>query len=320
MDDAPHAPAGMPRAVLVADDDPDLRDILRSILEGIGLTVREAADGQEALQAVRTHRPDLVILDYMMPELTGPEVCDQLKQDLLLRHIPVVMLTGKSELRDKVAGITAGADDYLVKPFEPQELIARVQMVLRRTERDLDANPLTKLPGNRSIQRELERRIASGQLFGVCYLDLNRFKAFNDHYGFQRGDDVIRRTALILLEAVKQHGTPHDFIGHIGGDDFILITNLDRSETVCEAVIRAFDAAAPTWHDREDQARGYLLHTDRKGQEMKLPLLSIAIALMTNEQQQNVTPESIARTGAELKAYAKQFERSHFVRQRRRTM
>ena len=117
--------------VLIADDDPDLRDILRSILEGAGFSVVETADGAAALQSIRAQPVDMAILDYMMPGLTGPQVCEQLKQDLLLRHLPVIMLTGKSDLQDKVYGITAGADDYLVKPFEPQELLARVAMVLR---------------------------------------------------------------------------------------------------------------------------------------------------------------------------------------------
>jgi diguanylate cyclase (GGDEF)-like protein len=249
--------------------------------------------------------------------MTGLQVCEQLKRDLLLRYVPIIMLTGKSELQDKVTGIFAGADDYLVKPFEAQELLARVQMVLRRTVRDLDANPLTRLPGNISIQREVERRMATRELFAVCYLDLNRFKAFNDHYGFKRGDEVIQRTALLLLQVSKTDGTLQDFIGHIGGDDFILITTADRADAVCDQIIRQFDAMVPHLYDEEDRARGYLLHKDRKGQEVKTPILSIAIALVTNERHALEQLEQIAKIGAELKAYAKQFERSLYVRERR---
>lgn len=305
--------------VLVADDDPDLRDILRSILESAGFGVRDAADGQLAIEEVRAHPPDLVILDYMMPRMTGPEVCEQLKRDLLLRHLPIIMLTGKSELQDKVNGINAGADDYLVKPFEPQELLARVQMVLRRTARDLEANPLTKLPGNMSIQRELERHLASGSAFATCYIDLNRFKAYNDHYGFKRGDDVIVQTAKLLLELSKTHGGPSDFVGHIGGDDFIVITTAERAEPLCEALVRGFDALVPSLYDEDDRSRGYLLHTDRKGQTIQLPLLSISIALVSSEGHILTHPGQIAKIGAELKAYAKQFERSIYVKERRQT-
>ena len=305
------------KTILIADDDPDLRDILRSVFEPSGFTVKEADNGRHALETVRSQPPDLVILDYMMPEMTGPQVCEQLKQDLLLRHIPVIMLTGKSEVQDKVYGIDAGADDYLVKPFEPSELLARVKMVLRRASRDLEANPLTRLPGNISIQRELERRIASGEKYGVGYVDLDRFKSFNDHYGFKRGDEVIQKTADVLLETSKTLGGPGDFVGHIGGDDFIVITSADRADTLCEGIVRNFDAMARQLYDEEDRTRGYLLHTDRKGQEVKIPLLSVSIALVTNAAQALTHPGQIAKIGAELKAYAKQFDRSIYVKERR---
>ena len=309
---------GAPR-ILIADDDADLREILRAVLEPAGYAVSEASDGECALRLVQEAPPDLVILDYMMPRLSGPQVCERLRRDLLLRHLPVIMLTGKAEVQDKVHGINAGADDYLVKPFEPKELLARVQMVLRRTHQGLDANPLTKLPGNVAIQQELERRIASAEPLAVGYLDLNQFKAFNDHYGFKRGDEVIQRTAALLIEASKRHGDSTEFVGHIGGDDFLLITTPERATPLCEAIVKAFDAMAPQLYDEAHRARGYLLHTDRKGQSISVPLLSIAIALITNEEHRFSHPGEIATLGAELKAYAKQFERSTYVRERRKT-
>lgn len=305
------------KTILVVDDDPDLRDILRSILEPDAFTVNEAENGEAALQVVHARPPDLVILDHTMPGLTGFQVCERLKQDTLLRHVPVIMLTGKGEVQDKVHGINAGADDYLVKPFEPQELLARVRMVLRRTAQDLEANPLTKLPGNLSILRELENRIASGQLFAVCYLDLNRFKSFNDHYGFKRGDDVIQRTAAILLDAVRVHGSPTDFVGHIGGDDFVIVTGADHAEPLCQAIVHEFDAMVPTLYDEEDRRRGYFLHTDRTGQKSQIPLLSISVVSVTNQEQPLTHPGQIAKISAELKAYAKQSERSTYVKERR---
>ena len=304
--------------ILVADDDPDLRDILRSILEPQGFVVTEAENGELALQAIQSSAPDLVIIDYMMPRMTGPQVCERLRQDALLRHLPVIMLTGKSETQDKVLGLNAGVDDYLVKPFEPQELLARVHMVLRRTSQSLDANPLTRLPGNITIQRELERRLASGESIAVCYADLDRFKSFNDHYGFKRGDEVITRTADILLKTSKAAGSPTDFVGHIGGDDFIVITTAERAVPLCEIVIRDFDAMAATLYDEADWQRGYLLHVDRKGQTVKIPLLSISIALVTNEEHPLTHPGQVATLGAELKAYAKQFDRSIYVKERRK--
>lgn len=305
------------KTILIADDDPDLRDILRSILEPAGFAVTEAADGALTLQAVRAHPPDLVILDWMMPNVTGLEVCERLKQDTLLRHVPVIMLTGKGEIHEKVHGINAGADDFLVKPFEPQELLARIQMVLRRTAQELEANPLTKLPGNLSIQQELEKRIASGERFAVCYVDLNHFKGFNDHYGFKRGDEVIERTAKLLLAVARAHGGPTDFVGHIGGDDFLIITSVACAEGVCQAIVREFDAMAPQFHNEQERAVGYFLHPDRKGHELKIPLLSVAVVSVTNAERPFSHPGEIAKISAELKAYAKRSDRSTFLKERR---
>ncbi len=163
--------------ILVVDDDPDIRDILKLTLSEENYEVIEANDGEEALKAIATKSPDLVLLDYKIPKIDGRAVCRQVKKDLLLRHLPIIMVTGKGDTNDKVGGIDAGADDYIVKPFEPKEFLARIRMILRRTERDLEANPLTRLPGNVSILNELKRRLDSQAFFAACYLDLDKFKA-----------------------------------------------------------------------------------------------------------------------------------------------
>jgi len=308
----------LPVTILVTDDDPDLRDILRSILEPAGFQVLEAGDGHAALETIHTHHPQLLILDYNMPRLDGPQVCRVLKQDVLLRHLPIIMLTGRGETQDKVLGLEAGADDYLVKPFEPQELLARVRMVLRRTSQELEANPLTKLPGNVSIQREIEGRLASASPLAVCYADLDRFKAFNDHYGFARGDEAIKLTAQILLEASKMCGTVTDFVGHIGGDDFVLTTTPDCAEAVCQHIIERFDTTILRLYDEADQIKGYLSHADRQGQPVKVGLLTISIAIVTNTERRLIHVAQIAEIGAELKSYAKRFNQSIYVRDRRK--
>ena len=200
--------------ILIADDDSDILDVIRITLEAEGYEVIEAHDGQEAVNMIKKSTPDLLITDFKMPKICGDEVCRILKQDILIQHMPIIMLTGKGEITDKIYGINAGADDYMVKPFEPQELVARVKMVLRRTARDLDANPLTRLPGNVSIINELRIRITKNELFAVCYVDLDKFKAFNDKYGFEKGDEVIKNTARILISSAQEKGTP---LCHIEG-------------------------------------------------------------------------------------------------------
>ena len=185
--------------ILIIDDDPDIRDVLNLSLSE-HYTIAAASNGKEGLEMIKSKIPDLIITDYNMPVMNGVEFCRHLRQDILLRHLPVIMLTGKGETKDMVAGIESGADDYLIKPFEPDTLLARIRMILKRTIRSLDANPLTHLPGNSSIMEEIQARIDSGKLFAVGYTDLDKFKIYNDKYGFERGDEIIRATARILIE------------------------------------------------------------------------------------------------------------------------
>lgn len=300
--------------ILLVDDEPDIRDVLKITLECEGFDIIEAKDGIEGLEKVHKHSPDLVILDYKMPRMDGHEVCQILKKDILLRHMPIIMLTGKGETQDKIKGINAGADDYIVKPFEPQELVARIKMITRRSIRDLDANPLSRLPGNVTIMTELEAAIAGGKPFAVCYLDLDKFKSFNDTYGFEHGDDVIRETARIILNAVQEVGNRDDFVGHIGGDDFVFLTELDKSEAISNKIINDFDKIAPSFYNQEDRQRGYIIAKDRQGNVNQIPLISISIGIVTNEFRKISHVAEIGEIGAELKKLAKSKQKSNFVR------
>jgi diguanylate cyclase (GGDEF)-like protein len=303
--------------LLIVDDDPDIRDVLRLTLEGENYEVMEAANGEEALKAIASKAPDLVLVDYQMPIMNGLEVCRTVKKDILLRHLPVIMVTGKGEVNDKVDDLDAGADDYVVKPFEPKELLARIRMVLRRTEIDLEANPLTRLPGNVSILSELSRRLESGKPFAVCYLDLDKFKAYNDTYGFEHGDDVIRETARILIRVTQEKGTSDDFVGHIGGDDYVIVTMPQRVDDLCQAVIEQFEKTAPLFYNETDRKNGFIMAHDRKGNEVKVPLLSISIGVVSNEYRKIDHVAQIGEIGAELKAFAKRLERSNYIKDQR---
>jgi diguanylate cyclase (GGDEF)-like protein len=304
--------------ILVVDDEEDIRDVLRITLEGEGYEVLEATNGEEGLRMINTRAPDLVLLDYKMPKMTGLEVCATIKKDLLLRHLPVLMVTGKGEINDKIDGIDAGADDYIVKPFEPKELLARIRMVIRRSVRDLEANPLTRLPGNVSILNELSQRLESKGVFAVCYIDMDKFKAYNDTYGFEHGDEVIKETARILIRSVQENGAADDFIGHIGGDDFVVVTEIERAEKISGRIIELFDQAVPGFYNTTDRSQGYILAKDRQGQEKKIPLLSVSIGIVTNRLRKIDHVAQIGEIGAELKKFAKNLEKSNFVMDQRK--
>ena len=303
--------------ILVVDDEPDIRDVLRLTLEAEGYEVHEAADGEEGLRQVQKVSPHLVLLDYKMPKMAGPEVCKTLRKDILLQSLPIILLTSKGESSDKVEGINAGADDYVTKPFDPPELLARVRMILRRTSRSLDANPLTKLPGNVSIIEEIQARVDTGNPMAVCYGDLDNFKAFNDKYGFERGDEALKMTARILLIAMREQGTPADFLGHIGGDDFVLITTPPKVEPLCRKIVTELARTAASLYDEEDLRRGTIESKDRDGKTRNFPLLTISIGVVTNEQRPIKHVAEVAELGAELKHWAKTHGGNRWVKDRR---
>ena len=305
--------------ILLVDDDPDILDVLEITLSEENYELIKVMDGEEALKIIKSKPLDLVLLDYAMPKMNGRQVCLEVKKDILLRHLPIIMVTGKGEIKDKVGGIDAGADDYIVKPFEPKELLARIRMILRRTERDLEANPLSRLPGNVSILNELSLRVESKAIFSVCYLDLDKFKAYNDKYGFEHGDEVIRETARILIQVTQQVGSPNDFIGHIGGDDFVIITIPQAVDKICQKIIDDFEKIAPSFYNETDRKNGYIMAFDRKGVEQKIPLLSMSIGVVSNEYRKIEHVAQIGEIGAELKSLAKKLERSNFTKDQRKS-
>jgi diguanylate cyclase (GGDEF)-like protein len=289
--------------ILVADDEDAMVAMLRDALQTVQYEVVVAHNGEEAVEKLRQTPPDLVLLDVRMPKMSGYDVCRQIKSDVFLRHIPVMLLTAQAGTSNKVTGLEQGADDYLTKPFEMDELLARIRTLLRRTRLGLEANPLTRLPGNVTIEHEILNRIQTKTSFAVLYLDLNDFKAYNDIYGFVKGDDVIRETARIIL---TQSATSDGFVGHIGGDDFIVLTLPDQAEALCKNIIKAFDAKAQEFYSEEDRARGYVETKDRRGKAARFPLLSVAIGVVTTNVRPLTSLGEVSTIGAEMKHFAKE--------------
>ena len=303
--------------VLIIDDDPDIRDVLNLSLSE-HYTIFAAANGKEGLEMVKAKNPDLIITDYNMPVMNGPEFCRQLRHDILLRHLPIIMLTGKSETKDMVTGIESGTDDYLVKPFEPETLLARIRMILKRTTRSLDANPLTHLPGNSSIMEEFQNRIDAGNPFAVGWADLDKFKIYNDKYGFEHGDEIIRSLARILIEAAQQFCGKDAFVGHIGGDDFVFICDDDKADAISQKIIDDFDKLSPSFYNEKDRQAGFIMGVDRQGNTIKAGLVSISIGIVSNVSQKITHVAQIGELGAELKKFAKSVDKSNFLRDQRK--
>jgi diguanylate cyclase (GGDEF)-like protein len=228
------------------------------------------------------------------------------------------MLTAKSEVEDKLAGFEAGADDYITKPFGPQELLARVRAKIRRVEVDSSLSPLTRLPGNLAIEAELRRRIDAKEPFAVLYLDLDNFKAFNDVYGFTHGDEAIQLVASSAVDVVRRRGTTQDFVGHIGGDDFIIVTLPPRAEEVAREIIDMFDRDIRKLYTSQDLRQGFIETRDRRGTLNRFPIMSLSIAIISNDQRPLENYAQIGEAAAELKRYAKSIGGSVYVKDKRK--
>ena len=304
--------------ILVADDDEDIVRFVEVNLRLEGFDVATASDGEQALKAAYEMGPDLVLLDVMMPALDGFEVCQRLRKDSKTRHISVIMLTAKSLSADKVVGLTVGADDYMIKPFDPIELVARVKSTLRRSREMRDVNPLTHLPGNIHVQDEVARRVGRGEPFAIMYIDLDNFKAFNDHYGFLRGDEAIKLLAQCAADAVGKLHSTSGFIGHIGGDDFVVIVEPESAEVLAKDIIEGWDAHVAELYDAEDAQNGYIEVVDRRRQMHRYPLTTVSIGIASNTTRPIESHWAAAEVAAEMKAYAKTEPRSSYAIDRRR--
>lgn len=306
------------KKILIIDDTEFMTKLISDILTAADYDVVTASTGMEGIQKVREEKPDLVLLDVVMPGMNGFEVCKILREDESNNLMPIIMLTAQDNEDDKLTGLEIGADDYIIKPFNERELLSRVRNTLKRIDRNRRANPLTGLQGNIEIQAEINQRIAKRMLFAVIYGDLDNFKAYNDVYGFASGDRAIKLTADIIIDNVHNYGNQGDFIGHIGGDDFVIVTTPDKAEAICKGVINDFDEKIKSLYCDEDVQRGYIVTSNRQGQIMKFPIISISLAVVTNEFRELISHIQIAEIAAEIKKKAKSLSGSVFVKDRRK--
>jgi len=295
------------KKILVVDDTQFMVTVITNVLKSANFNVVTASSGEEALEMVRKEKPDLILLDVVMTGMSGFDVCRKLRDDQRYNLIPIIMLTGQTDDDDKLEGLELGADDYVVKPFGNRELLARVRNTLVRLERSRGVNPLTGLPGNNDIEAEIARRINENIPFAVLYLDLNSFKPYNDIYGFANGDIAIKMTADIMYESVEQCGSKEDFVGHIGGDDFVVIAAPETAIDTAKAIIERFDKEIVVLYNEDDLQRGYIVSKDRDGITREFGLIGISVAIVRSDKDQITSPMKLAEVAAVLKKKAKSY-------------
>jgi diguanylate cyclase (GGDEF)-like protein len=306
------------KKILVIDDTELMVKLTTDVLTEHGYEVVSANNGVDGIKMVASEKPDLVLLDVVMPGIDGFEVCKLLRKDESNNLIPIIMLTAQGNEEDKLAGLELGADDYITKPFNPRELVSRVRNTLLRIDRNRLANPLTGLPGNTEIQSEINYRIAKDIIFSVLYLDVDNFKAYNDVRGFSHGDRAIKLIADILMDNVRTFGSRNVFIGHIGGDDFVVITDPQHADALCENIIKEFDERVPELYSDVDKRAGFISTVNRMGQITQYPIMTLSIAVASNEHRVLRNHLEVGEIAAELKKKAKSIVGSVYLKDRRK--
>ncbi len=292
--------------ILIIDDDDQVASYVQLSFSLSGYNVEWIRDGRKAMEKIQQMMPDAVILDLKLPGTNGFKICEEMRLEPRTRAIPVIVVSGSwKNAEDRIRSIEAGADDFLTKPFDAYELIARIKRMLQRKKVDMGHNPLTGLPGNLAIEEECRRRLAKKSDQAYAYTDLDNFKAYNDVYGVKQGDKVIRLFADILTQSVKQYGNSNDFIGHVGGDDFILITTAVKAQALFESVAQRFDERIKAYYSEADLKAGCITAKDRQGNIKTYSFVSASIVFIPDQNLDSNQYPLLIQVLTEMKGYVK---------------
>ena len=267
--------------ILVVEDDLDICQMLRLYFDSQGYEVLTVTRGNDALDVCRKKQPNVVVLDIMLPDMDGYDVCRELRGNLRTSHIPIIFLTQKDERSDKIAGLELGADDYITKPFDIEELKLRIQGAMRRAEATSLTDPTTALPSAKLIEEQLKILISRAD-WAMLYIVINHLDAFTETQDIVARDDFLRFVAMNLNETVEAHGTPNDFIGHTSGNDFMIVTVPAVVDTIKNEFSHRFDQSMLTFYDFVTRERGYVVYTDRDGSQQQSPLMNLSMGVLTD--------------------------------------
>jgi DNA-binding response OmpR family regulator len=286
--------------LLVVEDDVDIANMLKIYFTGLKYDVDVANRGKDALEKTKKVLPHLIVLDIMLPDIDGYEVCRTLRTSTRTSHIPVIFLTQKDERSDKLQGLELGADDYITKPFDIEELKLRVMGAVRRSERESLTDPRSGLPAGRLIEEQL-RRIIREQDWSLLDIRINHFESFRDVYGFVASDDVLRFTAMLIGEVVDEIGTPGDFIGHAGGDNYVVITTSQGGDALKQRLKARFADDILAHYNFIDRQQGFIQAPSSDGGTVKVPFMTLSIGLVSPARQSFADIREITELAAEAR-------------------
>jgi diguanylate cyclase (GGDEF)-like protein len=293
-----------------------LPDPVGGWVANLGLPVVRVADANQLMTIALRGRPRVVVFDAReLPEASWVAV-QRVKADSYTGVVPCAAVVGTSAADFKEA-FEAGADEVIGTADAVSSVSTRLDAMLRRSDRDLTVHPSTRLPGTVEIEAEVQRRIVAGELFAMCYADLDHFKEFNDRYSYYDGDRVIRILAKILHDVVKGIAGERGFVGHIGGDDFIFVIPVAGVAEICEEIVAIFDTLIPFQYSEQDRRAGYFFGKDRRGQLHRVPLMTVSVGVVTNERRHFTHAAQVSELATEMKSYAKTLPGSVFSIDRR---
>lgn len=286
--------------LLIVEDDRDIAKMLEVYFTGQGFDVDTVERGKMALEKTRAILPHLIVLDIMLPDIDGFEVCRILRTNTRTSHVPIIFLTQKDERSDKLAGLELGADDYITKPFDIEELKLRVQRAIIRAQQQSLTDPRSRLPAGALIEEQL-RKIIQQENWAFLDLRIESYEPFKEAYGFVAADDVLRFTAMLIGEVLDELGTPNDFIGHAGGDNFVIITAEERANTIRKRLKTRFSTEVLSHYTFIDRDQGFIRTVDKKGQPEKAPLMQLSVGIVSPHDNQFTDIREITELAAEAR-------------------
>ncbi|KAB1440375.1 GGDEF domain-containing protein [Pseudodesulfovibrio senegalensis] len=304
------------RAFLLSDDSA-LRDMLLSMWSSDWIEFTVFERGRGAIEYLFNDPPDLLVVDNRLSDISGAEIANLVKSENVYRQLPVVLVLDHDDMGSPWDWASVEVDDFLVRPFSDSEARDRINLTLCRATRAMDANPLTKLPGNTSIIQRIQSLIDKEQDFALAYCDLDYFKSFNDKYGFSRGDEILMMTARVIVNTIKSFGGSGNFVGHVGGDDYVFIMSPDEVEQACQRIIATFDAIVPNFYDASDRKLGKIVSKDRQGLVREFPIMAVSIAVVFNIDGRLKHFGEASAIAMSLKKKAKENPESCYVLDRR---
>jgi CheY-like chemotaxis protein len=269
--------------ILVVEDDVDISKMLRIYFDSQGYEVLVANRGSEALETCRTKLPNVVVLDIQLPDIDGYEVCRTLRSNTRTSYVPIIFLTQKDERSDKIAGLELGADDYITKPFDIEELKLRVEGAIRRSQREALTHPVTNLPAGKLIEEQLKGVKESDEPWVLLYFGVKNVNAFKEIAGPIQVNEILLFLADVMRETVEAHGSLNDFIGQASDSDFIIITTPEAASLICRSLTERFNEESGVFYPFSVREAGKVSYQDIDGITREAGLMKLVVGVVSSQ-------------------------------------